>query len=338
MRGESCFKGGFAAAVMLCGLAAAASAQGPIPINDPPAPASVPGHLAKAAQIAGNNSFASLLAYEGLWCMGPTENRQAVFALAGAKYAMPPEKWFDNLYFIGKPFVGAYILKTSAGLVMWDTLDNAKEAETMLVPGMKQLGLDPKDIKLIILTHGHFDHFGGAKYMQDTYHTPIAESQADWDLMAAYKADGSEAHPYPPAKDRVLADGEDVKVGDATIHILLTPGHSPGTVSSIVPVKDHGKTIMLAMWGGTAYPGTRAALDQMGNSMDKFKAAVAKYNAVGFLNTHPKAFYLRERLAAHDPKARNPLIIGNADMQASVGVMRECLDNMKDWYGAMGKN
>ena len=55
----------------------------------------------------------------------------------------------------------------------------------------------------------------------------------------------------------------------------------------------------------------RAALDQMGNSMDKFKAAVAKYNAVGFLNTHPKAFYLRERLAAHDPKAPNPLVIGS---------------------------
>ena len=76
----------------------------------------------------------------------------------------------------------------------------------------------------------------------------------------------------------------------------------------------------------------------MGASMDKFKAAVAKYNAVGFLNTHPRAFYLRERLAAHDPKAPNPLVIGNADMLASVGVMRECLDNMKDWYGVMGKN
>jgi metallo-beta-lactamase class B len=251
---------------------------------------------------------------------------------------MPPEKWFDNFYFIGKPFVGAYILKTSAGLVVWDTLDNAKEAETMLVPGMKQLGLDPKDIKLVILTHGHFDHFGGAKYLQDTYHTPVAESQADWDLMAAYKGDGSDAHPYPPTKDRVLADGEDVKVGDATIHILLTPGHSPGTVSSIVPVKDHGKTIMMAMWGGTAYPGTKVALNQMGDSMDKFKAAVAKYNATGFLNTHPRAFYLRERLAAHDPKAPNPIVIGNADTQASVGVMRECLENMKDWYGAMGKD
>ena len=56
-------------------------AQGPIPINDPPAPASVPGHLAKAAQIAGKNSFASLLAYSGLWCMGPTENRNAVVAI-----------------------------------------------------------------------------------------------------------------------------------------------------------------------------------------------------------------------------------------------------------------
>ena len=323
---------------LTCGAAGASLAQGPIPSPDPPAPASISGHLARAMEIAGKNPFASLLADEGYWCMPPTEGRENVFTLSQATYSVHPEKMFDNLYYVGKPFVGVYILKTSAGLVMWDTLDNPKEAETMLVPGMKQLGLDPKDIKLVILTHGHFDHFGGAKWLQDNYHTTIAESQADWDLMAVYKADGTDAHPYPPTKDRVLADGEDVKVGDTTIHIVLTPGHSPGTVSSIFPVKDKGATRVMAMWGGTAYPATKAALDQMGSSMDKFKESITSAKAVGLLNTHPRAFYLRERLAGIDPKGANPLVLGAADTAASMGVMSECLSSMKDWYVAMGKN
>src|ERR1700761_1524031 len=105
MKRKSFFNGVAAAALIVYGASGAALAQGPIPINDPPMPASVPGHLARAAQIAGNNSFASLLAYEGLWCMGPTDNRETVFSQSDANYAMPPEKWFDNLYFIGKPFV-----------------------------------------------------------------------------------------------------------------------------------------------------------------------------------------------------------------------------------------
>lgn len=313
------------------------SAQPP-PLVNPPQPASVPEHLARARQLAGNKPFATWVATKGYWCMPPAEGRASAFAAARSPEGVPPVQVFDNLYYIGKVFVGVYILKTSDGLVMWDALDNPTEVRTILLPGMKQLHLNPAEIKLIILTHGHFDHFGGAKYMQDTYHTPVAESEADWDLMAAYKSDGTDAHPAPPRKDRVLTDGEKVKVGDATIRIVITPGHSPGTVSSILPVKDKGVTRYMAMWGGTAYPATMAALDQMGDSMQKFKKAAQEAHATGLLNDHTEFFDIRERLADRSPNGPNPLVIGLPDVQASLDVMSECLASMKDWYTAMGKN
>jgi metallo-beta-lactamase class B len=323
------------ALALACGAAGVSSAQQAL--VDPPQPASIPGHLARAKQIAGKEPFALWVATKGYWCMPPAEGRASAFEFASTPDAVPPLQVFDNLYYVGKAFVGVYILKTNAGLVMWDTLDNPTEVRTILEPGMKQFNLNPSDIKLVILTHGHFDHFGGAKYLQDTYHTPIAASETDWGLMAAYKSDGTDAHPVPPRKDKVLADEQEVKVGDATIRVVITPGHTPGTVSSILPVKDKGVTRYMAMWGGTAYPATMEALDQMGDSTQKFKKAATAADATGFLNDHPGFLDIRERLADRSPNGPNPLVIGLPDVQTSLDVMSECVDSMKDWYTAMGR-
>lgn len=317
---------------LLCGTAGAQPGRGQA---DPPQPASVAGHLARAAQIAGNDPFPQWVAAKGYWCMPPAAGNAAAFAHAQDADGVEPVQVFDNLYYVGKVFVGVFILKTSDGLVMWDALDYPSEAASILLPGMKKLGLDPKDIKLIIITHGHFDHFGAAKLLHDTYGTPIAASAADWQLMADYKSDGTDRRPMPPAKERVLSDGEIVKVGDAAIRIVITPGHTGGTVSSILPVKDKGVTRMMAMWGGTAYPATMAALDAMGQSMRKFAAAAAAAGAEGLLDDHAEFFQMRELLAARAPGAPNPVVIGKADVQKTLAVMGECLDNMKDWRAAM---
>jgi len=95
-----------------------------------------------------------------------------------------PLKVFDNLYYVGFEQVGTWTLDTGAGLILFDTLNNPREAEDVLVPGLKQLGLDPANIKYIVLSHGHADHFGGAPYFQEHYNTPVMMTAADWDLIA----------------------------------------------------------------------------------------------------------------------------------------------------------
>ena len=340
----SLLKSSAAAAALAIGFAAIgvtpASAQR-APVVDPPTPAAIAGHLARAKEIAGKNPLLQNMASEGYWCMTPSK----ASALVG-KYTskpltdpVPPAQLFDNLYLFGTGFVSMMVLKTSDGLVVWDALNNDEEVRTIFEPGMKQFGLNMADIKIVIITHGHFDHFGGAKYLQDKYNIPIALSAADWDLMAASPA--RPGGPMPPlrnpARDKTLADGQEIKVGDATVRIVLTPGHSPGTVSSILPVKAGGATRMMAAWGGTAFPATTAALTMMRDSTTKLKDAARAAGAVGILNTHPFFYDLVERKAKQGSSPINPLVIGADALAGTMDIKRECLTGQLAWYAAMGK-
>jgi metallo-beta-lactamase class B len=156
-----------------------------------------------------------------------------------------PVKVFDNLYWLGQTEYSVWAVTTSAGIIVIDTIfDYSVEDE--VVGGMKKLGLDPATIKYVIVSHGHSDHSGGAKFLQDTFHPRVLMSAADWDLLA--RTSGTK-----PAKDMVVNDGDTLTLGDTTLTMYLTPGHTPGTISTIIPVKDHGQPHVVAEWGGTAY-------------------------------------------------------------------------------------
>ena len=100
-----------------------------------------------------------------------------------------PAKLFSdfNLYFRDPgPYGGAngvvYVISTSAGLLMIDS-GWRKDTEQILLPGLKTLGSKPEDVKLVIVTHGHPDHYGGSAYLQEHYGTHVVLSAADWDFM-----------------------------------------------------------------------------------------------------------------------------------------------------------
>ena len=307
--------------------------QAAAPAADPPQPPAVAQHVAKAKQIAGNDPLLADMASKGYWCMSPSEGVK--YRAVPSKDPAAPLQAFDNFYIFGTGYVSSYVLKTSAGSVMWDALDNENEVKTILEPGMKQFGLNPADVKFLILTHGHGDHFGGAKYLQDTYHMPVGLSGPDWQMMAT--APARPGAPEPPKKDQVLTDGQKITIGDATIEIVLTPGHTPSTVSSIAPVKDHGKTHVMALWGGTAYPATMAGLNEMRKSIQHFKDAAKAANADGILNTHGFFYNINERVNARGSAADNPLVIGATRLQKTMDIKAECLEAMSAWYVAMGK-
>lgn len=326
-------RSGVAAAAIAFGFSTMANAQQRAPLVDPPEPASVAAHVARAKEIAGKDPILADMASNGYWCKSPANAAQ--YISVPTKSGVAPAQLFDNLYLFGTGFVGMYALKTSDGVIVWDTLDNEEEIRTIFEPGMKQFNLNPADIKYVILTHGHYDHFGGAKYLQDKYHVPVGLSAADWDLMAATPARAG--GPQPPMRDKVLTDGQEIKVGDTTVRIVLTPGHSPATVSSIVSVKDGGATRVMAMWGGTAYPATSAAVKQMRDSTQKFKEAARTAGAVGILNTHAFFYDLVGRKAKQAEGAPNPLVIGPHVLARTMDIKAECADAQLAWYGAMGK-
>lgn len=323
---------GAVTASAILGFSAAAFAQA-APQPDPPKPAAATEHEQKAKELAGKDQYLIDLATKGFWCMSPAAGNH--FRSLPSKDAAPPVQAFDNLYMFGTGYVSAYVLKTSAGLIMWDALDNEKEVREILEPGMKQFGLNMADVKMVILTHGHGDHFGGAKYLQDTYRLPIALSGPDWDMMLA--APVREGGPVPPKKDQVLTDGQKITVGDTAVEVVLTPGHTPATVSSITTVKDKGVNRVMALWGGTAYPATMAGLGMMRTSIQHFRDRTKAAGAVGLLNTHGFFDKLNERALARGNAPENPLVIGADRVQGSLAIYGECLESMSAWYAAMGR-
>jgi metallo-beta-lactamase class B len=94
---------------------------------------------------------------------------------------MPPFKMFDNLYAVGLDFVNAYVIKTSDGLILVDTLFGPYADHT--AKAMQELGLNPKDVKYIVITHGHDDHYAGLKKMKELTGARVIMAEADWKLM-----------------------------------------------------------------------------------------------------------------------------------------------------------
>src|SRR6185436_17521958 len=165
---------------------------------------------------------------------------------ARATWHAEPAKVFDNVYFVGQSEYSAWAVTTSAGIILMDAIyDYSVEDE--VVNGLKALGLDPAQIKYVVISHAHGDHVGGAGFLQKRG-ARIVMSAADWDLMETAKV----AH-LKPTRDIVATDGQKLTLGDTTVTLYVTPGHTLGTISSLVPVRDGNRRHVAAYWGGTAF-------------------------------------------------------------------------------------
>jgi metallo-beta-lactamase class B len=230
---------------------------------------------------------------------------------------------FDNLYFLGTKFHTSWALTTSDGIIVIDTLYNyASEPE--IIDGMKKLGLDPTKIKYVLITHGHGDHDEGARMIQDRYGARVALGAGDWDLI-----DKAKSMPGgKPKKDMVIRDGQEIVLGDTTLTVVTTPGHTPGAYGLLFSVKDHGRPISVAYASGTAFTGyDRAFFDTFIASQKKMAAAAASANATVLISNHT-AFddaWTKARLAAWRPAGEpNPFEIGIDGVTNYFKVLEEC--------------
>lgn len=233
-----------------------------------------------------------------------------------------PVKVFDNLYYVGMTEYSAWAVKTSDGIILLDTIyDYSIEDE--VVGGLTKLGLDPATIKYALVSHGHLDHFGGAKYLQEHFGTKILMSAADWEMIAASRNQNK------PTRDQVVSDGQTLTLGDTTLTFTLTPGHTPGTVSTMIPVKDNGVPHLVAEWGGTGFNFARAAptFQTYAASAERFRDIAARAGADALISNHPNLDGSKTKipaLALRKPGDLHPYVIGPPAVQAYLTVASEC--------------
>jgi metallo-beta-lactamase class B len=177
------------------------------------------------------------------------------------------------------------------------------------------------------VTHGHGDHSAGAKYLQDTFGAKVLMSEADWNMLAQ-PARGAFAGQPVPKKDVVITDGQKLTLGDTTVTMYLTPGHTLGTVSLIIPAKDKGVTHMAAFWGGTALGGSSPYdnLVAYSSSARRFEIVAAQAGADVLLSNHGRYFDFDKRIGANraNPAGPNAFILNATRVRNYLEVADHC--------------
>ena len=168
--------------------------------------------------------------------------------------APPRETWyadaaqvFDNLYFVGGKVHSAWALKTSHGFILLDTI-YPYNSEELIIGGMRRLGLDPDEIKYVVISHAHGDHIGGAEMLQKRG-ARIVMDPVDWETVSRFP---NRFTSMSPRRDIDAYDGMPLTLGDTTVTLWRTPGHTPGTLSFTFNVFDRGRPLSVVYSGGTA--------------------------------------------------------------------------------------
>jgi metallo-beta-lactamase class B len=259
---------------------------------------------------------------------GPTPSPRPFVPPPRSEWHAEPVRVFDNLYFVGQTEYSAWAVTTSAGIILIDALWEYS-VEDEVVGGLQKLGLDPKTIRYVLVSHAHADHAGGARYLQSRFGARVILSDADWDLLA------QDTGAWPkPRRDLTATDGEKLTLGDTTLTLYLTPGHTPGTISTLIPLRDSGRRHLAAEWGGTGFNFTitpdrpqKYWFEAYRQSAERFRAIAARAGADVILSNHPYLDGSTTKLPAMahrqagDP---HPYVVGTAGVERYLTVAAEC--------------
>jgi metallo-beta-lactamase class B len=180
----------------------------------------------------------------------------------------PPFRIAKDLYYVGSKGLASYLITTSRGHIL---INSDLEANVpMIRESIEKLGFKFSDIKILLISHAHFDHDAGssmikqstgASYMVMEGDVPVVESGGKSDFQYG----SSPEMLYPPMKvDRVLHDGDEVKLGDAVLVAHLTPGHTKGCTTWTMKVKDGGKSYDVVIVGS---PNVNPGYKLVGNNL-----------------------------------------------------------------------
>ena len=255
-----------------------------------------------------------------------------------ASWYAPPHKVFDNLYWLGTRQHSSWALQTSEGLIIIDT-NFAWATQPEIIDGLTTLGLDPNDIEYVVISHAHGDHDQGAAELQRRFGARVVMGEPDWEATLERPAS---APGGVPTRDIVVGpEGMKLTLGDTTMDIVFTPGHSPGTLSYVFPVRDEGRTVMVAYSGGTltgSFGTDGSRWDEYIASQRRIASAAAAADATVLLSNHSEydGAYTKARLllAPRQQGENHPFIVGSEAVQRYFTVMTECAAASKLRAGA----
>lgn len=254
-----------------------------------------------------------------------------------SEWYVEPVRVFDNLYNVGTSF-HVWAVTTSEGIIL---LNSGKDYSVDgVIDGLKKMGLDPANVKYVIILMPHDLHYGGAKLFQDRYHSRVLLSEADWNVIANTKYVPGR---LKPRKDMVVKDGQKLTLGDTTLTLHVTPGHGPGSLSILVPLKDGNQRHLGALIGGRDwnyleegihyFSSEAEAIRTWKASANRFRDIAERAGVDVFLTTRSNHDLTAQKVRAvrsRKPGDPHPYVNMNA-AKRYLTVISECMDAQLAW-------
>jgi metallo-beta-lactamase class B len=254
-------------------------------------------------------------AFEGFLRTGKMPPALGQWLVDPKAQTVEPYRAFDNVYYVGVCWVSAWLITTSDGAVLIDTLHDP--FGDLLIANIRKVGVDPASIKYVLMTHGHFDHVGGAYKVKSLTNARFAMTEKGWAeaMTSAQASQGTPRRWTMIAKDLVVKDGDVITVGDTTFGVYDTPGHTFGTASYSFHVRDGADSYHAFTVGGL---GLNAI--QSSQQVEAYIASVTRIAELVrqptdpitvHLTTHPSSNGLTEaaqRLKSRRPGEPHPLV------------------------------
>ena len=320
-------------------------------------------YVDKAKAIAGNDP--DLLFDFGIFCKasGGSQNEdRATIGVPNSEPKLQPypapspaavvggQRLFDNFYWIGNTGIGAWLITSNDGYILFDTMNSEADARDIIIPAIKKLNLDPMKIRYLVFGHNHFDHTGGGEYIQRLTGAKAVMHRDDWELYlkssgrpggggrggrgggATPAGQGAATPPAAPAaplpkmkRDIDATDGMTLKVGDVTATIFTMTGHTPGSIGMVVPVKFQGRDHPILLVTAGTDVNTRG--DFVGGYEHIWDEAI-KRKVENVMQSHPNTnmnLLARTKYVNDNyPPAKNPLLYGAERTERYINIMRNC--------------
>jgi metallo-beta-lactamase class B len=185
-----------------------------------------------------------ILLAQGKRDMSPEElSRLTTGTPEQARRAFPPHKVVGNVYFVGTEIQGAFLVTTPDGHVLINT--NFEESVPVLRESVEKLGFKFTDIKIVLGSHAHGDHMEGDALVKQLTGAQVMAMAEDVPALERMRP-GDKPHPI----DRVLRDGDEVRLGGTTLVAAHTPGHTSGNTTWTLRAEENGRSYNVVIMGG----------------------------------------------------------------------------------------
>jgi metallo-beta-lactamase class B len=248
------------------------------------------------------------------------------FVLTGSLFAQnhpewtepfPPHRIIGNIYYVGSKDLASFLITTPQGHIL---INSSLESSPPLIrKSVEQLGFRFSDIKILLISHAHFDHCAGSSLIEKLTGAQYMVMDTDVkEIEDGGKSNFQYGHSremlYKPQKvDRILHDGDEVKLGNVTLVAHLTPGHTKGCTTWTMKVFDQGKSYDVVIVGSpNVNPGYKlvnnAQYPQIANDFEHTFQTLKSLHCDIFLGAHGSYYGMTEKFAHLQDGGANPFI------------------------------